>query len=80
MTDNRLPSAHQVGDPVIVKLNGQELPGYIRAVIFTSSKVRYGVRFLDLEEEYTTFHNIDSYFVHEDPTRESVNWGLDNYS
>ena len=48
---NELPSAYQIGDPVKLCIQGQELLGHIRAIIFTNSKVRYGIRVSVLEQE-----------------------------
>lgn len=79
---NRLPSAHQIGDPVFITINSSKIPGYIRAVIFTVSKVRYGVKIYtdDKETDGTTFHNIDSFYVHEDTSRQPIVFDSDNYS
>jgi len=81
---NQLPSAFQIGDPVRVEIQNQNLYGHVRTIIFTNSKVRYGIRITlsdePEEDNWTTLHNIDSYFVHEDPTGEPKLWAPDNYS
>lgn len=48
---NELPSQFTIGDPVTIRFrggvnDGAEIHGYVRAVIFTSAKVRYSVLIL----------------------------------
>ena len=81
------PSAFDIGAPVYVDIQGARLLGYIRAVTFTRSKVRYAVKvYLSAEEEavespgVTTLHNVDSALVtgREGHRREIAEF--DNYS
>lgn len=72
-----LPSAFQIGQRVHFNLQGARLEGHVRAVTFTSSKVRYSVRLLTDE---TTLHNVDSAFVCSEPGAEIIEMPADNYS
>jgi hypothetical protein len=75
----KLPSAHQVGEKVELHLDESQPPidAFVRAVIFTSSKVRYS---LWLRSQATTLHNIDSTFVNKAAVPETMEFGEDNYS
>lgn len=70
-------SAFVIGQRVHLNLQGARLDGHVRAVLFTSSKVRYAVRLLG---EETTLHNIDSTFVFSEPGAEVLDMPEDNYS
>jgi hypothetical protein len=72
-----LLSSFAIGQRVYLKLQGARVDGIVRAITFTSSKVRYAVR-VDADE--TTLHNIDSSFVFSEPDAEIVNMPEDNYS
>lgn len=78
-----LPSTHGIGDPVYVTLQGHQLEGVVRTVLFTSSKVRYSVVVpIDLDhvaETATTLHNLDSILVTSRDGKR-IEWGPDNYS
>ena len=65
-----------IGDPVNLILNNAVVAGHIRAVTFTSSKVRFAIRTVDDE---TTLHNIDSTFVSQ-RKGETITYDHDNYS
>lgn len=58
----QLISAHQIGDPVTIVLEDgrARLNGHVRAVTFTSGKVRYSI--MD-PTGATTLRNVDSAFV-----------------
>lgn len=73
-------SLFQLGERVILAANPTALTfGYIRAVTFTSSKVRYAIW---IKETSTTLHNVDSTVV--DPVglgaEEIITMPEDNYS
>lgn len=70
-------SAFAIGQRVSIHLQGAKLKGVVRAITFTSSKVRYSVRILGDE---TTLHNIDSAFVCSKPDAEILDMPEDNYS
>jgi hypothetical protein len=73
-----LPSAYQIGELVNVTTSPKfTFTGFIRAVTFTSSKVRYAVW---IEETQTTLHNIDSVYVEPVRPREFILMPPDNYS
>lgn len=72
-----LVTGYVIGQRVTVQMQGQKIDGHIRAIIFTSSKVRYSVRALGDE---TTIHNIDSTFVFSEPNAEVIPMPEDNYS
>jgi len=74
----KLESAFAIGQRVYLSLQGVKVFGHIRAIIFTSSKVRYSIR-TDGGSE-TTLHNIDSTFVCSEPNAEIINMPEDNYS
>lgn len=76
----KLPSAFQIGERVkLTVIQTAPVIGYVRAIIFTSSKVRYS---LWIKEAETTLHNIDSAFVESLPEteRETIEMPPDNYS
>ena len=76
------PSAFDIGDPVNVTVQGSALAGHVRAVTFTSGKVRYSVSVpvdLDDPDTRTTLHNLDSAFVNE-RSGEKYTFDFDNYS
>ena len=73
----KLESAYQIGQRVWIGLQGEKIGGYIRAVTFTSSKVRYAVR---VDGEEITLHNIDSAVVFSEPDAEIIDMPEDNYS
>jgi hypothetical protein len=75
-------SAFNIGDAVCVELGGKSLEGHIRAVTFSTGKVRYAVYLncgRDMEEDCTTVHNIDSWFVSARPGY-AIKFGHDNYA
>lgn len=73
-----LTSQFAVGDPVILRLDGNDIEAYVRVVLFTNVKVRYSVK---VASEDTTLHNIDSVFIIPDNTREPIEFDyVDNYS
>jgi len=78
-----LPSAHQIGDPVWVKLNDDrkvahaDIKGHIRYVVFTTGKVRYGVFVKHMQ---TTLHNLDSVFVEARDGAKRIKFDFDNLS
>lgn len=71
------PSSFEIGQRVHLNLQGKRLDGVVRAITFTSSKVRYAVR---IDAYGTTLHNIDSAFVFSEPNAEVVTMPEDNYS
>lgn len=73
----QLTSSFAIGQRVHLNLQGGRLEGWVRAITFTSSKVRYAVRILGDE---TTLHNIDSAFVFSEPDAEIIDMPEDNYS
>lgn len=56
-----LPSAFAITDPVVVSTYGGEIAGNVRAVTFSSGKVRYSIQ--TPGPEPTTLYNVDSLFV-----------------
>jgi hypothetical protein len=70
-------SAFVIGQRVSIQVQGVKIEGHVRAIIFTSSKVRYSVWALGDE---TTLHNIDSTFVTSEPDAEVIPMHEDNYS
>lgn len=82
----KLPSKFEIGDPVILTLQGKEIYGHVRTITFTSGKVRYSVRVpldIDTTEEtgdYTTLHNIDSILLTETKDKPKIKLEFDNYS
>jgi len=77
MKNKFFESAFAIGQRVQIGLQGLTIEGHVRAVTFTSSKVRYAVRVLGDE---TTLHNIDSAFVFSKPDAEILDMPEDNYS
>lgn len=74
----QLQSAYAIGQYVsVVVIQNRPIFGYIRAITFTSSKVRYAVW---IKEAETTIHNIDSAFVTSEPDAEIIDMPEDNYS
>jgi len=68
-------SQFNIGDPV----NVANLDGNIRAVTFTTGKVRYAVSVILKDGQTSTFHNLDSILV--TPREgERVEYKFDNYS
>lgn len=73
-------SLFQIGECVILAANPTALTfGYIRAVTFTSSKVRYAIWIKDTS---TTLHNVDSAVVKPvgPNAEEIIDMPEDNYS
>jgi hypothetical protein len=59
----KLFSRYAIGEHVILNLqNGEKIECYVRAIIFTSSKVRYSLQ-IRSEVIQSTFHNVDSALV-----------------
>lgn len=77
MSTKKYESAFAIGQRVNVRFQGVRLEGVVRAILFTSSKVRYSVRIFADE---TTLHNIDSAFVFSEPNAEVLDMPEDNYS
>ena len=83
-----LPSQFNIGDPVYVSLQGHDIAGHIRAVLFTSGKARYAVTVpihqsgheAEDMESLTTLHNLDSILVRERPGASTMLFSVDNYS
>lgn len=75
----KLTSKYEIGERVSIQMQGARLIGHIRAIIFTSSKVRYSIRVIGPD---TTLHNIDSVFVLPVPKNEQEVLAMpeDNYS
>lgn len=74
------PSAYQIGHKVdVTGMNGEKL--YIRAIIFTNSKIRYSIYDAELQ---TTFHNVDSVYISQPQNSSTIDQyidlGEDNYS
>lgn len=67
-----------IGHPVWVAVQGTRVAGHVRAVTFTSGKVRYAVQVEDAGGP-TTLHNLDSVLV-EAREGERVAFGFDNFS
>jgi hypothetical protein len=76
-TMKTLESAFQIGQRVYLSIQGVKVFGHVRAIIFTSSKVRYSIR---SGGDETTLHNIDSAFVCSEPDAEIIAMPEDNYS
>ncbi len=72
-----LESAFAIGQRVSVSLQFAKIEGHVRAITFTSSKVRYSIR---VWGDDTTLHNIDSAFVFSEPNAEIIDMPEDNYS
>ena len=72
-------SRHNVGEPVWVVVQGQRVAGNVRAVTFTSGKVRYAVK-VETAEGWTTLHNLESALIEVRPEGDYVDFGFDNYS
>lgn len=76
-----LESAFQIGERVkLTVIQTAPIYAYVRAITFTSSKVRYA---LWVKEAETTLHNIDSAFVERAVPNEITtidNMPEDNYS
>lgn len=87
-------SRFSIGERVLIHFQGGEndglkVGGYIRAVTFTTSKVRYAVTILGFdppdtkiisEGMGTTLHNLDSALLEEHPEPDLVDFGFDNLS
>ena len=76
----KLESSFQIGERVkLTVIQTRPIFGYVRAIIFTSSKVRYS---LWIKEAETTLHNIDSVHVERLPEseRDVIEMPEDNYS
>lgn len=78
----KLPSAHQIGERVELEFDGAIIKNcYVRYVIFTTGKVRYGIF---LSDSSTTLHNVDSVFVqdfrNEQGQKEFSEFEFDNLS
>lgn len=75
------PSALAIGDPVKVVVQEQILYGHVRAVTFTTGKVRYDVQVkVPGSGGGTTFKSLDSVFVAPNPEGSKVEYEFDNYS
>lgn len=78
-----LPSKYRVGQAVMLNLGNASgahagrVPAFIRAIIFSSCKVRYSLWVPSME---TTLHNIDSFFVEDSTDVTTKDFGEDNYS
>lgn len=73
-----LESDYKIGQRVTVAvIQNRPIYGYVRAITFTASKVRYAVW---VREAETTLHNIDSAFVFSEPNAEVIDMPEDNYS
>lgn len=76
----QFPSAFGIGEKVILQVATETyISVYVRAVTFTSGKVRYSL-FNKLLE--TSYHNVDSAFLSEVPEseREVIEMPFDNFS
>jgi len=75
------PSKYAIGDSVQITMpNSPAVDGWIRAIIFTNSKVRYSV-FVGVENGgFTTLHNIDSVFISDGTGKKLDSTEFDNYS
>ena len=81
------PSLFKIGEKVHLCLTGKDAESektvnmiecYIRAIIFTSSKIRYSVYVI---KDKTTLHNIDSVFIYKiNGCNEVIELDEDNYS
>jgi len=73
-----LESKFEIGELVEVALTGQSpIYAFVRAITFTSSKVRYA---LWVREAETTLHNVDSAFVKAVEPQLVTEMPEDNYS
>lgn len=73
-----LVSRFGIGEGVILDTGNNTFKfAFVRAVIFSASKVRYSLWLPSME---TTMHNIDSVFVGPDPEPKFKNFSQDNYS
>ncbi len=81
MSSHTFVSAYNIGDPVWITLGENQIPGWVRTVTFTRSKVRYSVVYINPNDSefVTTLHNIDS-FVVSNRAGEWLDLGEDNYS
>ena len=79
--ERKLPSRHQIGDSVIFSPeNGSyAIPAYVRAIIFTNSKIRYSLYLIAMK---STIHNVDSVLVDNCDVKgfKKMDFGADNYS
>lgn len=66
-----------IGQEVKLVIGEYTTLAYVRAIIFTNSKVRYS---LFIERLRTTFHNIDSIYVVAVENPNFTDFGDDNYS
>lgn len=73
------PSAFAIGDPVIVSTRGGEIRGHVRAVNFSTGKVRYTVTTLGTDLESASLFNIDSGFVKPDLNGVGIVFDFDNF-
>jgi len=77
------PSRYKIGEHVLVRFTPGEdvtanvpiLKGIIRAIIFTTGKIRYSIMV-----NHSTMHNIDSVCVYVDPDGGFSELEFDNYS
>lgn len=74
---HRFESAFNIGDSVLVTLGGTAIPAYVRAVTFSTGKVRYSVVIDDGSS--MTLHNLDSVLVTKG-TLTPASFGFDNYA
>lgn len=73
-----LVSRFGIGEGVILDTGNNTYKfAFVRAVIFSASKVRYSLWLPSME---TTLHNVDSVFVAPDPEPKFKDFGEDNYS
>lgn len=79
--DISTPAPFEVGDAVWVLLNGKEIPGWVRAVIFTAGNVRYSVRVPVAAGDLnlTTLHRIEGQLL-EPREAASMMFDYDPYS
>ena len=77
----KYPSRYAIGEAVDLVLSKEEdglrIPAFVRAIIFTNMKVRYT---LYLKEIRSSIHNVDSIWVRDSSSDETVNFEDDNYS
>lgn len=73
------PSRFAIGERVKLTVAPTPIYAYIRAITFTSGKVRYA---LYVKDSTTTLHNIDSAFVEpvEENQRDFIDFDFDNFS
>lgn len=77
------PSRFKIGEHVLVRFTPPEnieeivpvLKGIVRAIIFTTGKIRYSITV-----NHSTMHNIDSACVFDDPDGGFTELDFDNYS